>query len=344
MSAGGVGSHARELARHSALDSVCACVQCGYFCASVALTSVLGARAVPLASRDWSRPPSNALSSKPSGEKAFDRTPSSTGRVFEIPQTLAKMKKDPGCSKCRYAARGCRRCVVGFVTASEARLAKQAAAEAREAKKAGNGRKKDDDAETSEKASSAMKRPRGRPVGSKNAGKTDTKLSSEKKRESGTFPKTPSTANVEDRAQNRAPFVSPPSISKTAGAGQTTAQKANAARDAITNAGNDEHDESLNDSFELPGKAVKKVRWGVMDVDGDVNTGAAVQRTTTTVTTTTTTTTVPLGTASDDDMNALATKLAQYVGSYGNLDARDLLGVPCGGQLLCEALARVAGV
>ena len=29
--------------------------------------------------------------------------------------------KAPGCSKCRYAARGCRRCVANFVTASEAR-------------------------------------------------------------------------------------------------------------------------------------------------------------------------------------------------------------------------------
>ena len=69
-----------------------------------------------------------------------------------------------------------------------------------------------------------------------------------------------------------------------------------------------------------------------------------------TTTTTTTTATLPVGNQSvnsinsDDDMNALAKKLADFVGSYGSMDAKDLLGVPCGGQLLCEALARVAGV
>ena len=31
-------------------------------------------------------------------------------------------------------------------------------------------------------------------------------------------------------------------------------------------------------------------------------------------------------------MGALARRLAEYVGSYGSMDARDLLGVPCGGR------------
>ena len=62
----------------------------------------------------------------------------------------------------------------------------------------------------------------------------------------------------------------------------------------------------------------------------------------TTVTTTTTTTTISEMNIREDDMGALARRLAEYVGSYGSMDARDLLGVPCGGQMLCDALARAA--
>ena len=73
-----------------------------------------------------------------------------------------------GCSKCRYAARGCRRCVENFVPASTVRAAKAA-------EKYGPPAQPLKPVD----ANAPAKRPRGRPPGSKN------------KRDSGTHPKTP---------------------------------------------------------------------------------------------------------------------------------------------------------
>ena len=292
--------------------------------------------------------------------------------------TPASMKKDPGCSKCRYASRGCRRCVTDFVTASEARAAgkKTSAAETAEAKKkasaSGGGKKTDD---TSSPSTTCAKK-RGRPFGSKNSGDKAQQppvahTTTEKKRDSGSFQvKTPSVHGPDPKTAdgNRNAFVSPPSTGKSAGDVNHGAGTGKAAREKMANAWDNDASSELD---VRSGKPTKKVRWDVDGIDLRGETGEAKRHgeghrhgdtdstyreptsrafTVTTTTTTTTTATLPVGNQSvnsinsDDDMNALAKKLADFVGSYGSMDAKDLLGVPCGGQLLCEALARVAGV
>ena len=97
-----------------------------------------------------------------------------------------------GCSKCRYAARGCRRCVENFVPASAVRAAKAA-------EKYGPPAQPLKPVD----ANAPAKRPRGRPPGSKN------------KRDSGTHPKTPALkAATEAKAAARA-ILSPPSAAKS---------------------------------------------------------------------------------------------------------------------------------
>ena len=164
--------------------------------------------------------------------------------------------KAPGCSKCRYAARGCRRCVANFVTASEAREKKAKAAEARVAKKASASaagkREKAEDA-----TSPGAKRPRGKLLGSKNGEKKATatvrgaaKQEPARAHESGSnHPKTPgdiachrfhekTAANGERRGETRVSFVSPPSTAKSGGDGAIAA----AARAAIVSASADASD------------------------------------------------------------------------------------------------------
>ena len=269
--------------------------------------------------------------------------------------------KAPGCSKCRYAARGCRRCVANFVTASEAREKKAKAAEARVAKKASaSAAAKRDKAEDA--ASPGAKRPRGRPLGSKNGEKKATAMGGagaakqelSRAHESGSnHPKTPSlaraplaektSANGERRGPTRASFVSPPSTAKSVGDGATAA----AARAAIASVSADAQEHAriergtadARDTTRHDDRAervAKKVRWGPSSPAGP---GASSP-----------TRLAPVATSSktissdprEDDMGALAQRLAEYVGSYGSMDARDLLGVPCGGQMLCDALARAA--
>ena len=269
--------------------------------------------------------------------------------------------KAPGCSKCRYAARGCRRCVANFVTASEAREKKAKAAEARVAKKASaSAAAKRDKAEVA--ASPGAKRPRGRPLGSKNGEKKATAMGGagaakqelSRAHESGSnHPKTPSlarapldektSANGERRGPTRASFVSPPSTAKSVGDGATAA----AARAAIASVSADAQEHAriergtadARDTTRHDDRAervAKKVRWGPSSPAGP---GASSP-----------TRLAPVATSSktissdprEDDMGALAQRLAEYVGSYGSMDARDLLGVPCGGQMLCDALARAA--
>ena len=97
-----------------------------------------------------------------------------------------------GCSKCRYAARGCRRCVENFVPASTVRAAKAA-------EKYGPPAQPLKPVD----ANAPAKRPRGRPPGSKN------------KRDSGTHPKTPALkAATAAKAAARA-ILSPPSAAKS---------------------------------------------------------------------------------------------------------------------------------
>ena len=265
-----------------------------------------------------------------------------------------------------------------FVTASEARAAgkKTSAAETAEAKKkasaSGGGKKTDD---TSSPSTTCAKK-RGRPFGSKNSGDKAQQppvahTTTEKKRDSGSFQvKTPSVHGPDPKTAdgNRNAFVSPPSTGKSAGDVNHGAGTGKAAREKMANAWDNDASSELD---VRSGKPTKKVRWDVDGIDLRGETGEANRHgeghrhgdtdsthreptsrafTVTTTTTTTTTATLPVGNQSvnsinsDDDMNALAKKLADFVGSYGSMDAKDLLGVPCGGQLLCEALARVAGV
>ena len=269
--------------------------------------------------------------------------------------------KAPGCSKCRYAARGCRRCVANFVTASEAREKKAKAAEARVAKKASaSAAAKRDKAEDA--ASPGAKRPRGRPLGSKNGEKKATAMSGagaakqelSRAHESGSnHPKTPSlastfdektSANGERRGETRASFVSPPSTAKSVGDGATAA----AARAAIASASADaqEHariergtadarDTTRQDDRAEGERVAKKVRWGPA---GPGPGASSPERAASVATSARPISSDPR----EDDMGALARRLAEYVGSYGSMDARDLLGVPCGGQMLCDALASAA--
>jgi len=262
--------------------------------------------------------------------------------------------KAPGCSKCRYAARGCRRCVANFVTASEAREKKAKAAEARVAKKASASaaakREKAEDA-----TSPGAKRPRGKLLGSKNGEKKATatvrgaaKQEPARAHESGSnHPKTPgdiachrfhekTAANGERRGETRVSFVSPPSTAKSGGDGAIAA----AARAAIASASADASDAPARQTREGRDahrddrrEPAKKTRLGP---------GPGPVAPVVTTVTTTTTTTISEMNIREDDMGALARRLAEYVGSYGSMDARDLLGVPCGGQMLCDALARAA--
>ena len=68
--------------------------------------------------------------------------------MSSLGQTSTKKRvvaKAPGCSKCRYAARGCRRCVENFVTWSEEKRAKTLALANKEdfgKKKNGSAKKK----------------------------------------------------------------------------------------------------------------------------------------------------------------------------------------------------------
>ena len=230
--------------------------------------------------------------------------------------------------------------MANFVTASEAREKKAKAAEARVAKKASASaaakREKAEDA-----TSPGAKRPRGKLLGSKNGEKKATatvrgaaKQEPARAHESGSnHPKTPgdiachrfhekTAANGERRGETRVSFVSPPSTAKSGGDGATAA----AARAAIASASVDASDARRDDR---PTPA-KKARRGP-------GPGGPVAR----ERVTTTTTTIALD-VREDDMGALAHRLADYVGSYGSMDARDLLGVPCGGQMLRDALARAA--
>ena len=247
--------------------------------------------------------------------------------------------KAPGCSKCRYAARGCGRCVANFVTASEAREKKAKAAEARVAKKASASAAAKRDKATNA-TSPGAKRPRGAPLGTKTGEKKASATSGAPKHEparaheaGSNHPKTPgdlrsstfhekTAANGERRGRTRVSFVSPPSTAKSGGDGATAA----AARAAIASASVDASDARRDDR---PTPA-KKARRGP-------GPGGPVAR----ERVTTTTTTIALD-VREDDMGALAHRLADYVGSYGSMDARDLLGVPCGGQMLRDALARAA--
>ena len=277
--------------------------------------------------------------------------------------------KAPGCSKCRYAARGCRRCVANFVTASEAREKKAKAAEARVAKKASasaSAAAKRDKAEDA--ASPGAKRPRGRPLGSKNGEKKATAMGGagaakqelSRAHESGSnHPKTPSlaatfdektSATGERRGETRASFVSPPSTAKSVGDGATAA----AARAAIASASADAQEHARiergtadardttrhDDRAEEGGERVaKKVRWGPAGFqEAPGASSPEPPRAASVATSARTTSSDPR----EDDMGALARRLAEYVGSYGSMDARDLLGVPCGGQMLCDALALAA--
>ncbi len=270
--------------------------------------------------------------------------------------------KAPGCSKCRYAARGCRRCVANFVTASEAREKKAKAAEARVAKKASaSAAAKRDKAEVA--ASPGAKRPRGRPLGSKNGEKKATAMGGagaakqelSRAHESGSnHPKTPSlarapldektSANGERRGPTRASFVSPPSTAKSVGDGATAA----AARAAIASVSADAQEHAriergtadARDTTRHDDRAervAKKVRWGPSSPAGP-GVSSPTRLAPGALTSSKTISSDPR----EDDMGALAQRLAEYVGSYGSMDARDLLGVPCGGQMLCDALARAA--
>ena len=266
-----------------------------------------------------------------------ERTRAVTGRAA---------MRAPGCSKCRYAARGCRRCVANFMTASEAREKKAKAAEARLAKKASAfAAAKREKAENA--TSPGSKRRRDAPFGTKsgekkaNAASVAPKQEPARAHEAGSnHPKTPgddrssafhekSAANGERRGRTRVSFVSPPSTAKSGGDGTTAA----AARAAIASASVEASDarDSRHDDRPTP---AKKARRGP-------GPGPVARECATTTTTTTTTTTIALD-VREDDMGALAHRLADYVGSYGSMDARDLLGVPCGGQMLCDALARAA--
>jgi hypothetical protein len=251
--------------------------------------------------------------------------------------------------------------VANFVTASEAREKKAKAAEARVAKKASaSAAAKRDKAEDA--ASPGAKRPRGRPLGSKNGEKKATAMGGagaakqelSRAHESGSnHPKTPSLARAplaektsatgERRGPTRASFVSPPSTAKSVGDGATAA----AARAAIASVSADAQEHAriergtadARDTTRHDDRAervAKKVRWGPSSPAGP---GVSSP-----------TRLAPVATSSktissdprEDDMGALAQRLAEYVGSYGSMDARDLLGVPCGGQMLCDALARAA--
>jgi hypothetical protein len=97
-----------------------------------------------------------------------------------------------GCSKCRYAARGCRRCVENFVPASAVRAAKAA-------EKYGPPAQPLKPVD----ANAPAKRPRGRPPGSKN------------KRDSGTHPKTPALKAAAEAKAAAGALLSPPSAAKS---------------------------------------------------------------------------------------------------------------------------------
>lgn len=97
-----------------------------------------------------------------------------------------------GCSKCRYAARGCRRCVENFVPASAVRAAKAA-------EKYGPPAQPLKPVD----ANAPAKRPRGRPPGSKN------------KRDSGTHPKTPALKAAAEAKATAGALLSPPSAAKS---------------------------------------------------------------------------------------------------------------------------------
>lgn len=251
--------------------------------------------------------------------------------------------------------------MANFVTASEAREKKAKAAEARVAKKASASaaakREKAEDA-----TSPGAKRPRGKLLGSKNGEKKATatvrgaaKQEPARAHESGSnHPKTPgdiachrfhekTAANGERRGETRVSFVSPPSTAKSGGDGAIAA----AARAAIASVSADAQEHAriergtadARDTTRHDDRAervAKKVRWGPSSPAGP---GASSP-----------TRLAPVATSSktissdprEDDMGALAQRLAEYVGSYGSMDARDLLGVPCGGQMLCDALARAA--
>lgn len=106
-------------------------------------------------------------------------------------------KATAGCSKCRYAARGCGRCVKGFVPASEARA--RQAAEKRPAPAAAPLAPLDANAP-------AAKRPRGRPPGPSSSKSTTKRLS-------GQGAKTPKTPATKPAGATR---VSPPTSAKKA--------------------------------------------------------------------------------------------------------------------------------
>ena len=119
---------------------------------------------------------------------------------------MAKFPTQPGCSKCRYAKRGCRRCVENFVPASAVRAAKVAEkAVAPAAKPSLTSPLAERDPNVVEK------RPRGRPP------------KSAQKPANGVTPKTPKT--VQKTTEAKAALASPPSPSSASAMGLATAQK-----------------------------------------------------------------------------------------------------------------------
>ena len=119
---------------------------------------------------------------------------------------MAKFPTQPGCSKCRYAKRGCKRCVENFVPASAVRAAKVAE------KAVAPAVKPSLKSPLAERDPNVVeKRPRGRPP--KSAQKPAT----------GVTPKTPKT--VQKTTEAKATLASPPSPASASAMGLATAQK-----------------------------------------------------------------------------------------------------------------------
>jgi len=119
---------------------------------------------------------------------------------------MAKFPTQPGCSKCRYAKRGCRRCVENFVPASAVRAAKVAE------KAVAPAVKPSLTSPLAERDPNVVeKRPRGRPP------------KSAQKPASGVTPKTPKT--VQKTTEAKAAVASPPSPASASAMGLATAQK-----------------------------------------------------------------------------------------------------------------------